>query len=152
MLAAIKKYFVENLEQSADNDDSDYQLKIATAALLLEMASADFDVQESELSAVANSIQQYFCLSRDETDELLTLAAAEAEQSTSDYHFTKLINNGFSAEQKVKIIEHMWEVAYADDHLQKYEEALVRKISDLIYVPHSAFIAAKHRVKERNKG
>lgn len=151
MLAAIKKYFVENLEQNSDSDNSEYQLKVATTALLFEMASADFNVQDSELRTIASSIQQYFNLSQSETEELLTLATVEADQATCHYHFTKLINDGFSAEQKIKIIELMWEVAYADDHLQKYEEALVRKISDLIYVPHSQFIAAKHRVQERNK-
>ncbi|MDX1811364.1 MAG: TerB family tellurite resistance protein, partial [Gammaproteobacteria bacterium] len=62
------------------------------------------------------------------------------------YEFTSLINNGFSPEEKVKIIELMWQVAYSDKELEKYEEALVRKIADLLYVPHTAFIAAKHRV------
>jgi len=151
MLAAIKKFFIENIEQHSEKDNSEHQLKVATAALLLEMASADFDVHDSELAAVADSIQQHFELTQDETDALIELASEEAKQATCYYDFTKLINNGFRAEQKVMVIELMWEVAYADDNLQKYEEALVRKVADLIYVPHSDFIAAKHRVLERKK-
>ena len=151
MLAAITKFFNENIQAQGENLDNEHQLKVATAALLLEMASADFDVHDSELAAVASSIQQHFKLTREETDALISLAAEEAEQATCYYDFTRLINNGFNAEQKVKVIELMWEVAYADDSLQKYEEALVRKVADLIYVPHSDFIAAKHRVLKRKK-
>jgi len=151
MLATIKKFFTENMQSQGENVDNEHQLKVATAALLLEMASADFDVHDSELAAVAKSIQQHFELTQNETDALIELAAEEAKQATCYYDFTKLINNGFSAEQKVMVIELMWEVAYADDKLQKYEEALVRKVADLIYVPHSDFIAAKHRVLEGKK-
>jgi len=151
MLASIKKFFTENIQPHAENVDNEHQLKVATAALLLEMASADFDVHDSELAAVANSMQQHFKLSQAETDSLMNLAAEEADQATCYYDFTRLINNGFSAAQKVKVIELMWEVAYADDKLQKYEEALVRKVADLIYVPHSDFIAAKHRILEGKK-
>jgi len=151
MLAAIKKFFIENIQPQGENVDSEHQLKVATAALLLEMASADFDVHDSELAAVASSMQQHFELSQEETEALINLAAEEADQATCYYDFTRLINNGFSAAQKVKVIELMWEVAYADDKLQKYEEALVRKVADLIYVPHSDFIAAKHRILEGKK-
>ncbi|MGD8559291.1 MAG: TerB family tellurite resistance protein, partial [Gammaproteobacteria bacterium] len=69
--------------------------------------------------------------------------------ATCYYEFTSLINDEFTPADKAQIIELMWQVAYADDELEKYEEALVRKIADLLYVPHTQFIAAKHRVKSQ---
>jgi len=148
MLAAIKKFFEDHIDAAATQSSvsHEHRLKVATVALLLETARADFNVQDSELASVARHAREFFTLSDDETDGLVKLAEEEAKNATSYYEFTSLINNGFSPEEKVKIIELMWQVAYADRELEKYEEALVRKIADLLYVPHAAFIAAKHRV------
>jgi len=148
MLKAIKQFFENNIfhiEEQAE--DSQRRLQIATAALLIETARADFAIEDQELNQIAASLKAKFNLSAGEVDELMELAKQKTKQATSYYEFTSLINKGFTFEQKIKVIELMWEVAYADDHLQKYEEALIRKISDLLYIPHSDFIAAKLRVK-----
>jgi uncharacterized tellurite resistance protein B-like protein len=149
MLKAIKQFFENNIfnveEQSAE--DSQRRLQIATAALLIETARADFKMEDQELDQIAASLKGKFELSAGEVDELMELAKQQTKLATSYYEFTSLINKGFSFDQKIKVIELMWQVAYADDHLQKYEEALIRKISDLLYIPHSDFIAAKLRVK-----
>jgi uncharacterized tellurite resistance protein B-like protein len=148
MLKAIKQFFENNIFHIEDQvDDSLRRLQIATAALLIETARADFKIEDQELSQIAASLKAKFELSTGEVDELMEMAQQKAKQATSFYEFTSLINKGFSFEQKLKVIELMWQVAYADDHLQKYEEALIRKISDLLYIPHSDFIAAKLRVK-----
>ena len=60
----------------------------------------------------------------------------------------RLINDEFNREQKIHLIEQLWRVAFADQELDRYEEALVRKISELLHVPHRDFIQAKHRVQE----
>jgi len=80
---------------------------------------------------------------------LLQLAEEEIWKATGYYEFTSLINKGFTYEQKVKVIEHLWEVAFADAELDKYEEHMVRKIADLIHVEHKDFIDAKLRVKKK---
>ncbi|WP_455221623.1 tellurite resistance TerB family protein [Kaarinaea lacus] len=148
MLATIKKFFENHLEAAAAqaSESQEHRLRVATVALLLETARADFNVHDEELAAVGRNAKEFFQLDEDETAELVNLAEEEAGNATSYYEFTSLINNGFSPEEKVKIIELMWQVAYSDKELEKYEEALVRKIADLLYVPHTAFIAAKHRV------
>jgi len=149
MLDAIKK-FVEShiyIDEKQSVERQDHALKVATAALLLEMARADFDVKDAELLAVAESIQSMFELNESETTELVRLAEQESAQATCYYEFTSLINKEFDLPQKIKIVELMWQVAYADKRLEKYEEALIRKLTDLLYVPHAEFIAAKHRVK-----
>ena len=148
MLKAIKQFFenrIGQVEESGQN--SAYQLQVATAALLIEIARADFHVEDQEMEKIAEVLRAKFQLSAGEVQELVDLATEEAKQAISYYEFTSLINKEFSFENKLKIIELMWEVAYIDDYLQKYEEALIRKISDLLYIPHSDFIAAKHRVK-----
>jgi len=148
MLASIKKFFDSHLlgEGTQSVLSQEHRLKIATVALLLETARADFNIRDEELDDVARHAQHYFGLEPQETEELLKLAEEEAGNATCYYEFTSLINQSYTQEQKISIIEMMWRVAYSDRELEKYEEALIRKIADLLYVPHSAFIAAKHRV------
>jgi uncharacterized tellurite resistance protein B-like protein len=148
MLKSIKQFFEDHIGQIEEqSEDSEHRLQVATAALLIEIARADFHVEDQELEQIAAALQAKFALSTQDVAELMELATEEAKQAISYYEFTSLINKQFSFEQKVKVIELMWQVAYADDHLQKYEEAMIRKISDLLYVPHSDFIATKHKVK-----
>lgn len=149
MLAAIKQFFEQHIQRAGpqDNHSLEHRLRIATVALLLETARADFDIQDKELAAVASHAEKFFSLDESETAELIQLAEQEAGNATCYYEFTSLINSQYSPQDKVRIIELMWQIAYADKILEKHEEALVRKIAELLYVPHGAFIAAKHRVK-----
>ena len=152
MLGAIKNFFENNININAgiSEDDTDHRLHVATAALLIEVMRADHRYHDDERAAIVDSLAHHFGLTEQEVQELVALAEEEVENSVDHYEFTSLIKNNFEMPQKIKVIELMWQVAYADQHLEKYEEALIRKISELIYVPHSDFIAAKHRVIERN--
>lgn len=150
MLASIKKFFDSHLTSDASrgDDSAEHRLKVATVALLLETARADFDVHDDELATVARHAQQFFALADDEASQLLTLAEQEAGNATCYHEFTSLINNSYSQTEKSAIIEMMWRVAYADKELEKYEEALVRKIAELLYVPHGVFISTKLKIKQ----
>lgn len=148
MIEAIKNFFDSNIGSHVEQaEDSEHRLQVATAALLLETARADFSIADKELDHVAASLTKKFGLSEQETSELVDLATQEAQQSTSYHEFTSLINKGFTLEQKIYVVELMWSVAYSDNYLEKYEEALIRKIAELLYVPHKDFIAAKLRVQ-----
>ena len=107
----------------------------------------DHQVLPEELAAVLSVLQNHFRLDERRAKELPECAEVERARATDYYQFTSLINQSCTAQQKAKLIELLWRVAFADAHLNKYEEHLVRKISDLLYVPHSAFIAAKHRAQ-----
>ncbi len=150
MVTSIKKFFQKHIQPKTDRDEagSEHALQVATAALLIEMMKADGKVSDDERRAVMDTIQGKFNLSREETRSLKELAKEKIGKATDYYEFTSLINKVLSYAEKVEIIEHLWEIALTDRHLDKHEEYMVRKIADLIYVEHKDFIEAKLRVKK----
>ncbi len=149
MLRTIKQFFDTHIAVPATSREESRgrRLRIATSAMLIEMARADYDIKPEELAAVARAVQTTFGISAGETEELLRLAEEEVNQATDYYQFTSLINRSFSAEEKVRVVELMWRIAFADGKSDKYEDHLVRKIAGLLHVPHKDFIAAKHRAR-----
>ena len=98
------------------------------------------------------AVQDLLGLTVQEPDELIALAEQAARQSVSLFQFTELVDRQFTAEQKVREVEMMWSVAYADRHKDKYEEHVVRKVAELLHVPHSAFIRARQVVEQEWQG
>jgi len=99
---------------------------------------------------IKQSIQKTFDLSENESQTLFELAEVEQRNSTDYHQFTRLIAKNYSKQQKHRVIENLWKVAYADGRLDSLEEHMLRRISDLIYVSHSDFIRIKHKVLETN--
>ena len=126
-------------------------LQEAVATLLYETARADHDVKESDLQIAADSLRELFALPEQQAMVLLSHAAQPHQRPTSYHPLVKLINKQFSAKQKNQLVEHMWRVAHADLELDMYEDHLVRKIAELLYVPHSEFITAKHRARSHSR-
>ena len=146
MLTSIKQFFNEYIvPQEQEEELPEHALQLATAALLIEMMRMDDNVVVEEQRVVKDILNTRFSLSDDEMARLMALAEEEASGLADYYQFTSLINKNFTSPQKINLVEHLWRVAYADGRLDKHEEHLVRKLSELLYVPHSAFIAAKHR-------
>jgi uncharacterized tellurite resistance protein B-like protein len=150
MVTSIRKFFKKHIQPKSDKADerSEHALQVATAALLIEMMKADGKVSEDERRVVLHTLQSKFNLTREETRSLKELAKEKIGKATDYYEFTSLIHKGLSYAQKVEIIEHLWQIALTDKHLDKHEEYMVRKIADLIYVEHEDFIEAKIRVKK----
>jgi len=126
---------------------SDHQKQLAVAALLVEVAMADHQFSEEESHNLGAILERKFSLSQDEQTELISLAKSETNHATSLHQFTQLINQHCTTEEKFKLTRAMWEMAYADGDLSKYEDYIIRKVADLIYVPHTEFIRAKSLVK-----
>jgi len=143
----FKKIF--QTDESKDPVVDDKTSTKACIALLLETSMADNILDESELMALKNTLQKDFQINEDEIDELIDLAKENVEDSTSLYEFTRDINDNFDGAERVKLIESMWKIAYADGNIDKYEEHIIRKVSNLIYVAHSDFIKAKLSAKEQ---
>ena len=143
----FKKIFQN--EESEDPTIDDKTSTKACIALLLETSMADEILDESELIALKNTLLSDFQINENEIDELINLAKENVEDSTSLYEFTRDINDNFDAAERVKLIESMWKIAYADGNIDKYEEHIIRKVANLIYVAHSDFIKAKLSAKEQ---
>ena len=146
MLGAIKNYFEKNISPEA-NGDLEHELKLATAALLIEMMYQDDQVHEKEINAAKMALTEKFGLTEDEYHTLFALAEEEVKEAIDYHQFTSLIAREFTQAQKIKVVELLWSVAYADSHLDSMEEHMVRKIADLIYVSHKDFMKTKHKVQ-----
>lgn len=147
MLDAIKRFFDEKVGTAADGtgEAEEHALRLATAALLVEMTRMDDQVRQVEQDAVMAAIRERFDLAEAETRRIVELAEAEAQQATDYFQFTSLINRSFSPRQKAKVVEYLWQVAYADGHLDSHEEHMIRRLADLLHVSHGAYINAKLR-------
>lgn len=149
MLKNIKSFFENNFMSTDLGQDDDHQLKLATAALLIEMMMQDGEAREAEKQAIRKALRKKFQLSDSETSSLCALAEQEVKDATDYHQFTSLISRNFTQLQKIKVIENLWLIAYTDAHLDMYEEHMVRRIADLIYVSHKDYLQAKHRVKQQ---
>ena len=137
------------LPDAQSEDDTQHQLRLAAAALLIETARADFTQDTAEEAALAELLRRELKLSADEVKELLALASHRVDESTSLYEFTRVINDHYTPQQKLQLISAMWVVAYADGNLDKYEEHLIRRVAELTYVAHEDYIRAKLRAQRR---
>ncbi len=152
MLKSIQRFYsryigvetegITSREATADN------LRLAAAALLVEVTRADRQIKAEEREVMLQTVQNAFNLTEDEAAQLIELAEAETDASISLFQFTHLIDKGFSLEQKIRVIEMMWQVVFADAVMEKHEEALVRKVAGLLHVPQREYIDAKLRVRE----
>jgi len=145
MLQKIKNFFEDKLAVK-DEQDIEHHLRLATAALMIEMMLDDGEAHEMEEKVLIENLKSTFKLEDNETLELFNLAHAEVKEAVDYHQFTTLIAKNFTQEQKVKVIENLWAIAYADEDLDQFEELMVRRIADLIYVTHSEFMQAKHRI------
>ena len=130
-------------ESTATGEVEDRALELACAALMFEVARADFSVEKTEQDAVTSLLTAQFNLSADEVSTITEAAIEQADAATCLFEFTRTLNELASAKQKRNLLAMMWRVAMADNALSRYEEHVIRKVADLLYVPHGDFIAAK---------
>lgn len=145
MLKAIRDFVEGRIVEPAQKGAPEHALRLATAALLVEMSRQDDTVDEQEREVIATALRERFGLSSAEVDELYALAEQEVSEAIDYYQFTSLIKEHFDLEQKERVVELLWQVAIADGQIDRYEEHMVRRIAELLYLPHSAFIRAKHK-------
>ncbi len=148
MIDKIKEFFNKKTEEAEDNSHS--VLNIATAALLIEVMTIDGNMDQEEMDSVKSNLSSILELSDDEIQELIDLSQEEVSDATSLYQFTKEINANFELQQKLDLMTALWQVALADDYLDKYEESILRKIADLIHLRHSEYIECKTRARTSN--
>ena len=124
-------------------------LQIALSALLIEAAYCDDRFDDAERALIEGLLERRFNLSRSDADALLAAGEAAATESAELFHFTRIINERLAFEERVELIEMLWEVAYADRVLDEYEDSLLRRVGGLIYVPDRERGMARQRVLKR---
>ena len=152
MLKKIKGYISELGNQPSDAENQEEKEKNiinnACAALLIETALADKVFNTEEIDSMKKTLREVYEIDEKDLDELISESEKKVSESTSLYEYTRLINDLCDYQDKLKLINNLWAIAFADKHLDKYEEYLIRKISDLLHVSHSDFIQQKLSVKE----
>ena len=141
MIDALKSLFGPPPRE--EPGDWEQRTRLAAAALLIEMTRADQVVAEEERQTLRVLLPGALDIAPGQVDELLRQANEAADEATSLYQFTQLINRHYQRRQKVELIHAMWRVAYADGDLDKYEEGLIRQVADLIHVTHKDYIRTK---------
>lgn len=147
MIRALKALF-----EASDSESEDalrHRLQLASAALLIETARADFTQDQTEQEAMELLLCSTLKLNEKEVKQLIKQASARVDESISLYEFTRLINDHFTMEQKLQLIHNMWVVAWADHSVDKYEEHLIRQVAELTYVPHEHYIRSKYKARDK---
>lgn len=150
MLKTLKDLFDSLMppEPGADPRAAEHALQLATAVMLVEVMRADTSFHAGEREAVLVALRDTFTLSDDEALRLAELAEATAQKATDLYTFTSRINERFEMPQKLRMIEQMWRVAYADGHLNEHERHVMWRIADLLHVPQGAYVHARMRAQQ----
>lgn len=150
MIEAITRFFQQQLapDAAASSATDERRLLLATAALLVETMRIDAVLDEREREQVLAALRRHGGLSDTEAIELLALADEQSRHANDYFQFTSLVNRHYDMQEKVRVIELMWQVAYADGEISAHERHLMRRIADLLHVGHGDYVAAQRRARE----
>jgi uncharacterized tellurite resistance protein B-like protein len=144
MINRIKQLFTAG--GGAESGRPEDELRLAAAALLVEAASMDGDFDDQERHTIAGLLHRRFDLNEDETATLIAEAEDAVDASGQLYAFTRIVKDRYDAEERIGMIEMLWEVAFADGNVDHFESNLIRRIGGLIYVSDRDRGEAKKRV------
>ena len=144
MIKRIKDLLSNFSNQEEEIEDEKISsLDKACSALLIEVAYADKNFDESEINSLKESLKETYNIDEEIINELISDAKKTIDESTSLYEYTRVVNDEFDYSDKLELLSRIWKLAFADGNLDKYEDHLIRKISDLIHISHSDFIKIK---------
>jgi len=149
VLTKLTKFFDRAFANTpgADSAAREQGLRLATALLLIEVARADYAHDPAEHAMIFSSLKQFFAIDDDVAQLLLEEARREADHAVELQQFTRRLHEQLSAAEKLRVVEMLWQVALADQRLDKHEDYTVRKIADLLYVPHRDLIRIRNRLR-----
>lgn len=146
MIGKLKSILLGNAAFAATAENPTDRKQLALAALLIEMARADFDEHHIEQSEIAELLASNYELSPAETRSLVERARIVSNTAVSLFDSTRALHECLDADERCDVIRMLWQVAYTDNKLDKYEDYLVRKVADLLYVSHSDVMRLKNEV------
>jgi uncharacterized tellurite resistance protein B-like protein len=150
MIDLVKVFFSKRShdESSHQGRKRPHDIRIATCALLLEMSHIDGEFSTMERERITSILKRNFDLSDEHAITLLEASNEELKGSVDLWQFTNLINQNYSIEEKIQVVEMVWDVVYADGKLDKHEDYLIHKLATLLRLTHKQLIEAKLRVKK----
>ena len=149
MLATLKKLMSLRTENEIENLSFDQEGRMACAALMTRAAWLDGTLDKVEENALRDLMMKRFEISPGEADEILKTAADDLDTSNDLYRYTKDLRDNFDADERLKLIEMIWEVVYADGVLHDFEATLMRRLAGLLYVDDRDSGEAKKRVMHK---
>ena len=144
MIAQLKQ-FLSELQETPNPEQQAHQLRLAAACMLLEVVFADEEMSADEASMLPTLLAQTLDIDTTEAQSLIEEAKQRDGAATSLFEFTSVINDNFSIEQKQQLVLAMWQIAYADGHLCQYEDQIIRRCADLLYLKHSELIQLRNK-------
>ena len=153
MIDALKEFFqMKAANSGAPTAESQARaLPLAAGVLLFEIVRADNKIEEAERTVMRTALQSTFDLSPEEIVDVMRSAEEHSRTASSIFEFTSLVDAAFSADQKKRVVEMLWLVAFADGQKEANEEHMVRKIAGLLHVPHPDFIDAKIKARGQSQ-
>jgi uncharacterized tellurite resistance protein B-like protein len=148
MIEKLKQLFGNTLGIDTESmlADSEQTKQLAAVALMIEIIAVDDEQHETEKMMLRQVLAKQFNIANQAADELIQHAEQAHESATDFYHFTAEINDHFDADEKIDLIESLWQLAWADQHIHELEQHVIRRLANLLHVSHKDFIAAKLRV------
>lgn len=143
MIAKLKR-FIQSHTQAVSPEDKAHQLKLAAASMLLEVVFADETLAPEEMALLPKLLTDTLSMTDDDANALIDDAKQVQGNATSLFEFTSAINAEFSLEQKQQLLLAMWQLAYADGQLSQYEDQIIRRTADLLYLKHSELIQMRN--------
>ena len=149
MIKKIKDLLSDFSKDEEIEESSEFaKLDKACTALLVEIAFADKEFNNEEKESLKEALINSYNLEEETIQEIITDAENTVTESTSLYEYTRTVNDEFEYSDKLNLLENLWKIAYADSSLDKYEEHLIRKISDLIHISHTDYINIKLEIRD----
>jgi uncharacterized tellurite resistance protein B-like protein len=148
MLDSLKRFFNKSIAATskADKTASKHDVRVATCALFVEMARIDEKFTQAEVDTILSILREKYGLSPEHADALLAEADRELQQSVDLWQFARLINENYSVDEKIEIIETLWQMVFVDGKMDRYEHYLMNKLKNLLRLSHDQLIAAKLKV------
>jgi len=146
MFELFKDFFRSAARQEGDDRE---RLPRALAALLHDVTRMDFEVRPEDLAAARAALVELAGVEDATADELLAHAGDPGNRLTSYHDAVAVVNRLFDMDKRIRLVEHLWRVAHADEELHHYEDHLVRKLSDLMHVSNTQSMLARQRARSR---
>jgi len=151
MLDIVKRFFSKITEEDSKATDqkTDHDIRVATCALFVEIARIDEKFTQAEMEKILSIIKEKYGVFQEHADALIAEAEKELEGSIDLWQFTSLINANYSIEEKIEIIETLWQIVYVDGKMDRYEHYLMSKLKTLLRLSQNQLIDAKLKVLSR---